>query len=130
MLQRTLDSSQKEGSHSIIFLALCDANYNFLLVDIGAPRRCSDGGVFRNSNIGKAITQNLMDLPDPEWLDRVNGRLPFYVVGDEAFPLLENLIRPYSGRGKSILLKNEEVFNYRLSRARRTIENTFGFICI
>lgn len=94
-------------------MALCDANYNFLIVDIGAPGRCSDGGVFRNSNIGKALNNKLLDLPDPESLDNINGHIPYYFVGDEAFPLLENLIRPYSGRGKANMPRDEEIFNYR-----------------
>lgn len=92
---------------------MCDANYNFLLVDIGAPGRCSDGGVFRSSNIGKAFANKTINLPEPIDIDGVNGPIPYFIVGDEAFPLTEYLMRPYPGRRRSTMPKDEEIFNYK-----------------
>ena len=37
------------------------------------------------------------------------------------------LMRPYSGK-KGQLTEEQAVFNYRLSRARRVIEDTFGIL--
>ncbi|XP_022181584.1 uncharacterized protein LOC111041585 [Myzus persicae] len=54
--------------------------------------------------------------------------LPSYVfVGDEAFPLKPYLLRPYS---RNSLGDNEPntIFNYRLSRTRRVVENAFGIL--
>ena len=38
-------------------MAMVDHNYIFLLVDVGCQGRLSDGGVFRNSSISKALYQ-------------------------------------------------------------------------
>lgn len=95
-------------------MAMCDASYNFTLVDIGAPGRCSDGGVFSNSDMGQAFVQNALNFPPPKEIDAINGPIPYYAVGDEAFPLLVNLMRPFPGRGKRNLPLDESIFNYRL----------------
>ena len=46
--------------------------------------------------------------------------LPYYILGDEIFPLSNWLMRPY--------YETRKIFNYRLSRAHRVIENTFGIL--
>lgn len=94
-------------------MAMCDASYNFTVVDIGAPGRCSDGGVFSNSEMGKGFKENKLNFPLAREIDSKNGPIPFFAVADEAFPLLENLMRPYPGRGKNRLPLDEILFNYR-----------------
>ena len=46
---------------SIVLLALVDANYKFIYVDIGCNGRISDGGVFRNSSLSTAIDENILN---------------------------------------------------------------------
>ncbi|XP_066983822.1 uncharacterized protein [Macrobrachium rosenbergii] len=52
-----------KGTHSIVLLAVCDANLEFLYVDIGANGRVSDGGVWNNSDLCRRIANNTAGLP-------------------------------------------------------------------
>jgi hypothetical protein len=47
------------------------------------------------------------------------------IIGDEVFPLKTYLMKPYWYAQWSF---EEKVFNYRLSRSRRIVENAFGIL--
>ncbi|XP_039309385.1 uncharacterized protein LOC105204430 isoform X1 [Solenopsis invicta] len=119
-----------KNSHSIVLLAVCDANYIFRFVDIGAYGRRSDGGIFRESRFGQQFDAGKMNIPKPDRFYKSFYKggpdLPYCIVGDEAFPLKSYLLRPYSG--KNNLTAEQSIYNYRLSRARRVIENSFGIL--
>ena len=115
-----------KGWFSIVLMAVSDASYNFTLVDIGQYDSTNDSSVLNNSEMGKAFEDGSMSLPQPEHLP--GCRLPqllFYLVGDEIFALKPWLLRPYPGKN---IKEEESIFNYRLSRARRVIENCFGIL--
>ena len=112
-------------NYSIVLLAVVDANYNFILVDVGAQGKNADGNVFANSNFGKRLKRHDLDLPLPASLPGSDITLPHAFVADEAFPLDENIMRPYGGCSLS---RAQKIFNYRLSRARRIVENAFGIM--
>jgi hypothetical protein len=56
-------------THSVVLMAICNADYEFTLVDIGDAGRQSDGSVYANSFLGHAIDNNLLQLPEAEKLD-------------------------------------------------------------
>jgi len=109
---------------SVVLLALVDANYKFLYVDIGCYGRSADGGVFSNSTLSKALANNSLNVPEPESFEGIPN-LPHVIVADDAFALKSYIMKPYAVRG---LTKAQRVFNYRLSRARRVVENAFGIL--
>ena len=50
-------------THSIVLMAICNARYQFTVVDIGDSGRQSDGSVYANSNLGYAIENKQLKLP-------------------------------------------------------------------
>ena len=115
-----------KGFFSMVLLAVCDARYCFSFVDVGEYGSKNDSGVLKNSNMGKMFDRNQMGIPDSQLIEGTNYELSYFLVGDEIFPLQNWLRRPYSG--KALINDQRKIFNYRLSRARRIIENTFGIL--
>lgn len=115
-----------KSQFSIVLLALVDAQYNFMYVHIGTQGRISDGGVLQGSGLKMMMDEKSLNLPDPVPLQNRDKLLPYYFLGDSAFSLGENLMKPYAGTHSKG--SKERVFNYRLSRARRVVENAFGIL--
>lgn len=104
-----------------MLLAVVDANFLFPVVDVGAYGRQSDGGIFRILCFG-ADSRGTLDIFPVIRLPNSTEALPHVFVADEAFPLKESIMRPYSA--KDLWSSHRKrVFNYRLTRARRIVEN-------
>ena len=84
----------------------------------------NDSGVLAESEIGNAFENNTLNIPPSELVRGTDLEIPYFLVGDEIFPLKPWLMRPYPGK----LPEPEKVYNYRQSRARRVIENAFGIL--
>ncbi|XP_065583929.1 uncharacterized protein LOC136042942 isoform X2 [Artemia franciscana] len=111
---------------SIVLMAVVDARYRFLYIDVGAKGKENDSTVFRRFSFGKALEVNRLPVPGDKELPNTSCPLPHIFIGDEAFPLKTNFLKPFSRYGD--LTTDKKIFNYRLSRARRVVENTFGII--
>lgn len=106
-------------------MAVCDADLKFTYVNVGAYGSESDGGIFKNSELGKMLENQQVPLPDPEPIYGSTFPIPYYFVGDAAFGLRTYMMTPYCGRN----LSPEQIFhNKELSRGRCTIENAFGVL--
>ena len=78
---------------------LCDASYNFTLVEIDQYGSTNDVSALNNSEMEKASEDGSMSLPQPEHLPGCGlPQLPFYLVGDEISALEPWLLRPYQGK--------------------------------
>ncbi|CAG7820478.1 unnamed protein product [Allacma fusca] len=75
--------------------------------------------------MGKKLLSGKLNLPEPKQLPSSFLEFPFVFGADDAFRMMEFIMKPFPGNS----LQSEcRIFNYRLSRARRTIENAFGIL--
>lgn len=114
-----------KGFFSLILLAVVDADYRFLWVDVGANGSTSDCAVFNQTPMKAALEADELGFPRPTALPGDDTPVPYYLIGDDAFPLRTWMMKPFSTRNLS---DEERIFNYRLSRARRVVENAFGIL--
>ena len=112
---------------SIVLMAVVDGDYKFLNINVGAKGAGSDGGLFAEIDFKKDMDRGLLDVPPAEPLPGgdPDKPVPYFFVGDEAFPLKTWLMKPLPRRNLS---DAEAIYNYRISRARRVVENAFGIL--
>jgi hypothetical protein len=116
-----------KGYFSIVLMAIADSDYTFTYIDVGAYGKDCDSSVFQSTTFFKLMVSKKLNIPPPSPLHATSSEdFPFVLVGDEAFSLSENLMRPYGGHS---LTEKKRVFNYRLCRARRYVECAFGILC-
>lgn len=111
--------------HSIVLMAIVNSNYEFMMCDVGTNGSISDGGVIANTILYKKLIEDDLKIPADESPLSSGSKLPHVFVGDEAFALRHNFLKPFN---KKQLNYERMVYNYRLSRARRVVENAFGIL--
>lgn len=84
-----------KGFFSIVLFAVVDADYNFIYADVGCQGRISDGGVFKHSELYKKLARNELNLPEDSNLPDREKKIPYVFLGDEAFALSRNVMRPF-----------------------------------
>ena len=112
---------------SIVLPAVASADYRFIMVDVGAYGSSNDSGVLNHTTFFKQLGNKNLDVPPCRQLpnDTEETCVPYVLLGDEAFPLRCDLMRPFARHG---LTNKRCIFNYRLSRARRVVENALGIL--
>ncbi|XP_069593209.1 uncharacterized protein [Ranitomeya imitator] len=110
---------------SVVLMAITDADYKFVAMDIGAYGRSNDSQVFKRLLWGGICMDKPFNSPPRPLPQTSEPPMPFVCVGDEAFQLSEHRLKPYSSRG---LNNTKRIFNYRVTRARRMVECAFGIL--
>lgn len=84
--------------HSLVLMAICDANYCFSLVDIGGFGSDNDASIFSQSQMGFAFEKNDINILEVQDVDF--HMLPYVLVSDEIF-LFETMVNETIPREKS-----------------------------
>lgn len=103
--------------YSIVLLAVCDANKTIRMFSAGFPGKCNDAGVFDESGMVNKVKE----------ITEVTGDLNYHVLGDIAFPLMVQLMKPYT-QSEALADQQKRCYNYELSKVRMLIEQTFGLL--
>lgn len=115
-----------KGFFSIILLAAVTSDYRFLWIDVSGKGSTSDAHIYNQSHFKQMLEDNsLPGLPNPQPLPGDTEDVPYFLVGDDAFGLRTFLMKPF---GQRDLTRQQRIYNYRLSRARRVVENSFGIL--
>ena len=94
-------------------MALVDADYRFIYMDISDYGSQSDGAVFKKSHVGQAFVSRELDIPDyPNYPE--GGVLPYYSAGNEAFPCRMDSMQPYPRGTSGVRLPLPSPKNFQL----------------
>ena len=66
--------------------------------EVGSYGKSSDAEIFKNSALFDKLCNNSLGIPPPRCLPNSSEKVHYVILGDEAFPLSENLLRPYGGK--------------------------------
>ncbi|KDR16524.1 hypothetical protein L798_09960, partial [Zootermopsis nevadensis] len=106
---------------SMVLLAIADAKYRFVLCDFGTNGRVSDGGVLQK------LQNNLLNIPRESEVRNGLRKLPYVFVADAASPLRTDMLKK-PDRQSDLDCIEKKIYSYRMSRARRIVENVFGIL--
>ena len=77
-----------KGYFSQVLLAIVDAEYKFLWVNVGASGSSSNAKIFNRSKLRRKIENGTLGLPPPQLLGPGELNLHYFLLGNDAFPLM------------------------------------------
>ncbi|XP_017491724.1 PREDICTED: uncharacterized protein LOC108379878 isoform X2 [Rhagoletis zephyria] len=104
-----------KGWYSTVLLALVDARYRFLYINVDSPGKCNDSFIYERSLLKQELHNCALLNKMSIQLESVN--IPVLILGDSTFRLSPNLMKPFP-----FSLNNtsaQKKFNYQLSKCRR-----------
>ena len=81
---------------------------------MGAAGSTSDALIFKHTDLRHSESQGIG-----------GSKVNFFLLGDDAFPLMLRLMRPYSSHTMDL---KEMVFSYRIRHGRTVVENAVGIL--
>ena len=97
---------------------------SFFDVDVRWPGSVHDSRIFNNGLLSRMFQCNI--IPDcPKSIVDGEEDVPICILGDEAYALQPFLMKEFVSGGSNY---EQDVFGYRLSSARMTIEDCFGIL--
>jgi len=114
-----------KGFFSIVLMGLVDADYKFIWADVGGLGHQSDAQIYNDSELKDCLDNGHLHLPAPAPLPHDDQDMPYFFLGDDAFALRTSFTKPYPDRAHS---RSHRLYNYRISRGRRVVENAFGIL--
>lgn len=93
--------------HSVIVLAVVNADLKFTYINVGAPGRCNDAFVYNRSKLFDVIKNPIYSQ---FYMVHNTTRIQAHLVADSAFPLSQNLMKPYAERVN--MPRQQSSFNY------------------
>lgn len=115
-----------KGFFSVILLAVVTSDYKFIWIDVSGKGSTSDAHLYNASALKEGLQNNdFVGFPKPAPIPGDSQPIPYFLVGDDAFALRTYMMKPY---GNKEMTRKQRIFNYRLSRARRVVENSFGIL--
>jgi hypothetical protein len=116
-----IDYYNYKKHHSITMLAAVNSDLLFTYVNVGGPGRCNDSSIFSRSTLSQIIEDPIYEN---HFMMMNNTRIQCHLIADSAFSLNKTLIKPFAERPN--MPRQHSKFNYRLSRARCSVERAFG----
>lgn len=102
--------------YSVILTGFCDGQRRFCHISVGNPCSWHDATTFRLTEVARLLEEDPLSLV-------CEG---MHIIGDSAYPLLPQLMRPYRDNGH--LTARQKHFNRKLNAAHVVTEHAFGIL--